>query len=143
MTAEKNRVPVLEGLFAGPSGEPHLLGGRCRGCDSRFFPSRWETHDPKCEHPEIEEIPLSRRGRLASYTVHRFQAPPPFRMEPYEPYAIGAVELPEDLLVIGMLTGVDVDDIAIGAEVELVLGRLFTDDDGNDVVTYMWRLTGE
>jgi uncharacterized OB-fold protein len=64
-------------------------------------------------------------------------------MEPYEPYAIGAVELQERLMVIGMMTGVDVDDIAIGAEVELVLGRLFTDDDGNDVVTYMWRLTGE
>ena len=140
MNADRNQIPVLEGLFSGPAEEPHLLGGRCRGCDSHFFPARAVTHDPTCDRHDVEEIPLSRHGTLASYTVHRFQAPPPFRMEPFEPYAIGAVELPERMLVIGMLTGVDFESIAIGADAELVLGRLYTDEDGNDVMTYMWRI---
>jgi len=141
MNADRNQIPVMEGLFTGPADRPQLLGGRCRGCDGHFFPAGAVTHDPTCEGHDVEEIPLSRRGKLVTYTIHRFLAPPPFRMEPFEPYAIGAVELPEQLLVIGILTGVDLDHIEIGADAELVLGRLYTDDDGNDVMTYMWRIT--
>lgn len=140
MIQEQNQIPIMKGLFTWPSSAPQLIGGRCRGCGTYFFPTKPEVHHPTCKSHDVEEVMLSRRGKLFSYTIHYYQGPPPFRMEPFQPYAIGAVELPEKLRVLGMLTGVELQDIEVGKEVELVTGTLYQDENKNAIITWKWKL---
>ena len=66
---------------------------------------------------------LSRRGRVWSYTDGRYRPPSPYVSDPelpWEPYALIAVELAEErLVVLGQaVPGVTVADLAVGMEVE-------------------------
>ena len=140
MSETQNRRPIGSGLMNWPSDEPQLIAGRCKSCGSVFFPVTPAFHDPECAHRNVEEILLNRQGKLVSYTIHYFQPPPPFRMEPFETYAIGVVELPERIQVIGMLTRIAFDEIKIGQSVELVTERLYDDDDGTEVHTWKWKV---
>jgi uncharacterized OB-fold protein len=131
--------PVIEGWFTtGP--EPALIGSRCTTCGSTFFP---RTHgfcrNPRCGGEEFEDTELSRRGRVWSYTDAQYQPPPPYvpATDPYEPFALAAVELPEGLVVLGQVAdGYGVADLEVGREVELVVEPLHTDETG---VRTIWR----
>ena len=82
---------------------------------------------------------LSRRGTVWSYTDAQYQPPPPYipATDPYEPFALAAVELPEGIVVLGQLAeGHGVDDVRVGSEVELVVETLYTDESGDRTI---WR----
>ena len=139
----RTRVPAVEGWFTLDEGDPALLGTRCAACGTVFFPR--EEHlcrNPGCDGTDLPEVRLSTRGRVWSYTSACYQPPPPYvpRREPFEPYALAAVELPaEQLVVLGpVVDGVGVEDLSVGAEVELVLDTLFEDDE-TETVVYKWR----
>jgi uncharacterized OB-fold protein len=93
----------------------------------------------------MEPTPLSRRGRIWSYTDARYQPPAPFVPDgdDFTPFAIAAVELEaEGLVILGQLTpGTGVDDVAVGDEVEVVVGTLFRDDH-HDHQVWRWRPVG-
>ena len=57
-------------------------------------------------------------------------------MEPWAPYAIGVLELPEGLRIMGMLSGVPFADLRIGMELEVISEPLYSDAEGRPVVTY-------
>ena len=127
--AEKKRIPAVEGLFTWPSDEPHLIGGKCKSCGSHFFPKFYVVHQPSCKQREVEEVMLSRGGKLKSYTIQFYPPPPPFvAPEPFVPYGIGLVTLPEGINVLGMLTGVNVENLRTGIDVELVVEKLYEDE---------------
>ena len=136
----KARVPAAEGWFTMDEDQPHLLGNRCVTCGTVFFP-RAETacRNPGCRGGDFEEAPLSRRGRVWSYTTNHYAPPPPFVAgDPFQPYTIAAVELAEEkMVVLGQLDG-DPTRLRVGAEVELVLATLFEDDEHEHVV-WKWR----
>jgi uncharacterized OB-fold protein len=74
-----------------------------------------------------------------SYTDAQYPPPPPYiaARDPYEPFALAAVELPEGLVVLGQLAaGFGVADVTVGTEVELVVETLYTDETGERLV---WR----
>jgi len=139
----KQRTPAVEGWFTLDPARPALLGTRCNACGTIFFP-REETfcRNPACVSTEFEEVELSRRGRLWSYTNNVYQPPAPYvsPRDPYEPFAIAAVELErEKMVVLGQVVpGVGVEDLEVGMEMELVLGRL-SEDEQNEYVVYQWR----
>ena len=57
--------------------------------------------------------------------------------EPYRPFAIAAVQLPEGLVVLGQVAeGYGVADLRVGAEAEVVVETLYTDETGDRLV---WR----
>ncbi len=94
---------------------------------------------PRLRRRGVRGVELSRRGRIWSYTDAQYQPPPPYvaRTDPYEPFALAAVELPEGLVVLGQVAdGYGVGDLTVGAEVELVVETLYTDDDGDHTI---WR----
>lgn len=136
------RVPAIEGWFT-TSGEPALLGTRCAECGSFFFPpERIACRNPACASRELEDVPLSRRGRIWSFSVNHYAAPAPYvGKEPFEPYTVVAVELAkEQMVVLGQLAeGVDPSTLSIGDEVEVVIEPLFTDEDGNENIVWKWR----
>ena len=138
-------TPAIEGWFTtGP--EPALLGSRCTTCSSVFFPP---THgfcrNPRCQGEEFAVTELSRRGKVWSYTDAQYQPPPPYvaASDPYEPFALAAVELPEGIVVLGQLAeGYAVTDVRVGSEVELVVERLYADETGDRTV-WRWRPVGD
>ncbi len=141
MTA-KPRIPAVEGWFT-MEDEPALLGTRCTTCGTVFFPrASGFCRNPACDGSELEEVRLSRTGTIWSFTDARYQPPPPYiAADPYEPFALAAVELAdEQLVVLGQVAGgVTVDQLHAGQEVELVLDTLFEDDDAEHVI-YKWKV---
>jgi len=127
----KKIVPVLEGWFT-MGKNPQLLGSRCKSCRTYFFPKEsFYCRNPNCSGSEFEEVPLSRTGRIWSYTKNCYQPPAPYvSPEPFVPYTIAAVELAEEKMVIlGQLASdADQDAIEVGQEVELVVEKLFEDE---------------
>lgn len=132
-------TPAIEGWFTTGS-EPALLGSRCTACGTVFFPrASGFCRNPGCTGEEFEEAELSRRGTVWSYTDAQYQPPAPYvaRTDPYEPFALAAVELPEGLVVVGQVAdGYGVADLRVGGEVELVVETLYADETGDRSI---WR----
>lgn len=146
MSETVTRVPAVEGWFTTPepgSGEsPQLIGARCTTCATYVFPPRTAgCPNPRCDGDELSPTPLSSRGRLWSFTENRYAPPPPYRAaDPFEPYALAAVELEtEGMIVLGQVTkGVLAADLKVGMEMQLELDVLYRDDDGVDHLVYVW-----
>ncbi|MEV5844244.1 zinc ribbon domain-containing protein [Streptomyces sp. NPDC051985] len=143
----RTHKPAVDGWFTGEGGRFRLLGTRCAACSSVFFP-REDAHcrNPECAGGELEEVPLSRRGRIWSYTDGRYRPPSPYVSDPelpWEPYALIAVELEsERIVVLGQaVPGITVADLAVGMEVEAVPGVL-SEDAETAWTTWHWRPTG-
>lgn len=138
-------TPAIEGWFRADP-EPALLASRCRACGSVFFPpTSGFCRNPVCRGEDFEGTALSRRGTVWSYTDAQYQPPPPYvpASDPYEPFALAAVELPEGLVVLGQLAqGYGVGDVRVGSEVELVVEPLYTDDDGTRTI-WRWKPVAE
>ena len=139
---EKSRVPAIDGWFT-TDDQPALLGTRCSACGTVFFPrATGLCRNPECDGTELVEAALSRTGTIWSFTDARYQPPPPYvAADPYEPFALAAVELADEaLVVLGQVAdGVGVDELHAGQQVELVIDTLFEDDD-NEYLIYKWRV---
>lgn len=135
-------VPALEGWIAMDDGPPRLLGLRCPACGTYFFPRLIEAcRNPDCSGGALEEVPLSRTGRIWSYTNACYQPPEPFvSCDPFEPFAIAAVELDQErMIVLGQVVhGVGVESLKVGMPMELVYEILHRDGETAKVV-WKWR----
>jgi uncharacterized OB-fold protein len=143
----KPRVPAVEGWFTLDEAEPRLLGARCPRCETVFFPKEPVCRNPHCggADVELEEVRLANRGRLWSYTTNGYAPPPPFvAKDPYEPFAVAAVELDaEKMVVLGQVPeDVPVEHLEVGMEMQLVLDTLYEDDE-KSVVVWKWRPCAE
>ncbi|TSE00990.1 benzoylsuccinyl-CoA thiolase [Skermania sp. ID1734] len=132
-------IPVIDGWFS-TGDAPALIGSSCRACGTVCFPR--ETgfcRNPACDAMEFDDVELSRRGTVWSYTDARYRPPAPYipSTDPYVPFALAAVELAEGIVVLGQVAdGYGVDDLHVGSEVELVIETLYTDDRGDRTI---WR----
>lgn len=133
--------PAVEGWFT-TDDPPHLIGARCPACGTYVFPPRaTDCPNPGCDAEALEPTPLSRRGRVWSYTENRYAPPPPYvASEPFEPYALAAVELEaEGLVVLGQVArGVLAADLHVGMEMVLELGELNGTADEPGGLIYVW-----
>ena len=109
-------APIIEGLFSVDAAEPALLGSRCSACGTYYFPKQSNyCRNPDCDSERFDEVPLSRSGTLWSFTNACYQPPAPYvAEEPFEPYAIAAVKLErEQMIVLGQVVGIHIDDSVI------------------------------
>ena len=136
MPGSHREVPIAEGLFSGPSDAPQLVASRCGRCGEVAFPAQKSC--PACTSEEVGEILLSRRGTLWTWTIQRFPPPPPFvgPVDPFVPYGVGYVELPEGVRVEARLTTANPDELEIGQPMELVLEPFAERGDGARVMTF-------
>lgn len=138
----KKQIPIKQGLFEWGEDGPHLLGSRCRLCGEVVFPANPAC--PQCCQQTTEVIPLSRRGILYSFTIQRFKPPPPYGgPEPFKPYGVGIIELPEGLRVTSVLEESDPIKLHVGMEMELVITKFFEDEEGNEILAYKFRPVAE
>lgn len=137
--------PAIEGWWdTDDTGSPHLIGGKCTRCGTYVFPPRTNNcPNPACDCEVLEPVALSRRGTVWSYTENRYAPPPPYpAADPFEPFAVAAVELADEgLIVLGKVAeGTLAADLKVGMELELTTQTLFTDDEGVERLTYAWRI---
>ena len=138
-------VPAVEGWLS-LEGEPALLGNRCPDCGTYQFPptGSW-CPNPACSCSELEPVRLSRTGTVWSYTDAQYQPPAPYvsPTDPYRPFAIAAVKLADErLVVLGQVAdGYGIADLHVGAPVELVVEPLDAAD-GSDKLVWRWKPTG-
>ena len=138
----KTRVPAADGWFSMDDAEPELLGQRGTETGSYYFPPTLAfSRNPAAPAEALEEVALSRRGRVWSWTTNHYQPPEPYvSPDPFVPYTVVAVELIEEqMVVLGPLAdGADPDDLAVGRDVELALNTLYEDDE-HEYVVWSWR----
>jgi uncharacterized OB-fold protein len=135
-------TPVVEGLFTDTPDGPRLLGTRCSGCSTPYFPKAAVCRNPECAGGALEDARFGPSGTLWSYTIQHYAPPPPVKYdEPYAPYAMGMVDLDDGLRVLSRISMDDLSQIKVGATVELVVEKLHTSSDGGDVMTWKFRQT--
>ena len=140
-TGEKRTIPVKEGLWTTPSypdEEPQLIGSKCLSCGEIYFPKKergWCVH---CQKRSLEDIKLSRRGKIASFSIV-MQLPGGGFYKGSVPYAYGCVDLPEGVRIETPLAETDPEKIKVGMDVEMVIEKLCEDDEGNEVMTFKFR----
>ncbi len=140
--ATKAQVPIAPDLFEWLDELPHLIGSKCLECGEVRFPAN--SFCPQCCKETTEKIPLSRSGRLYSFTIQRFKPPPPYRgLEPFEPYGVGMVELPEGLRITSVLEESDPARLSVGMELELIITKFLEDEEGREVLAYKFKPTGD
>lgn len=145
MSEVTRQEPAIDGWFAtDEAGTPHLIGAKCPQCGTYVFPPRENNcPNPACTSDVLEPVALSTRGTLWSYTENRYAPPPPYPApDPFEPFAVAAVELAQEgLIVLGkVVEGTLAADLKVGMEMELTTMRLFTDDDGVERIVHAWRI---
>jgi uncharacterized OB-fold protein len=141
----KTPVPAVEGWFT-TDDPPRLLASRGTETGSYFFPKNLAfSRNPAAPAEELEEVQLSSRGRVWSWTTNHYKPPEPYMSpDPFVPYTVLAVELvDEQMVVLGPLAaGCDPSELAVGTAVELELGPLYEDDD-HEYLMWQWRPTVE
>jgi uncharacterized OB-fold protein len=131
------RPSPVKSLFDKPFWEFAAAGElrlqRCADCATFRYPPA--PCCPACVGERAEWVALSGRGRIASWTVFHRQYLP----EMPAPYPVVSVETEEGPLLIGNLVGAGIQDVRIGAAVELVFEPVtFGSEPGN---LPQWRLS--
>jgi len=130
-----NQVPpILPGIMVLPpvSEKPYLVAGQCSNCGKTFFPKKEIC--PSCfDKGEVREIPLSQRGKLATFTIVRRSLG-----AKKLPYAMGYIETPENLRIFALLEDCDFDRLTIGMEMEVVFEEEELEE-GRKVTIYKFR----
>ena len=107
-------TPIAPGLWT-DEPQPRLIGARHKASGRMIFPMPdGDAAD------EYDAVPLSRTGTLWSWTVQGFEPKAPYTgAQPFQPYGVGYVELPGEVIVESRLTATE--GLRIGMAMELVI----------------------
>ena len=140
-------VPLVEGLYqlpATPAETGYLIGRRCRSCGSYFYPNTGHQKVVclNCLGRDLEEVQLSNRGTLYSFTICHAIAEFVV-LKP--PFAIGTVLLPKENILIWTSSTPDCDlsALKVDMEVEFVFEKVKEDAAGNAVMAFLFRPVGQ
>jgi uncharacterized OB-fold protein len=135
---EKKVIPIKVGWFhipTSPEDKPYLIGSRCEHCGFISFPKT--TICRSCMRDDtMREVHIGRKGKLDTFTIS-MQGPPGFAT----PYIQAFVTLEEGIRVFTIIEGCEPepDAMELGQELELVIGKIKTDEHGNDVIGWKFR----
>lgn len=137
---ERKRVPIKDGLLTMPLSPPdqvRLIGSKCGTCGEASLGKRPTC--PNCGRIGIEEVPLSQKGKLWTYTVIRHRPPGDYKgPEPFVPFGLGLVELPEGIRVLSPIE-MDIDHLKIGMELQLLVYKLYENEEGEEVIAFKFK----
>lgn len=136
----KRKRPLEEGLWITDTdgSNPRLLGNRCPSCGELYFPRVKCKVCLNCRSSHLEDRELSTHGTIRSVSVVMIPPAGGFYKGPI-PYAYGLVDLPEGIMIKSIIYSTDLSQLKAGDSVELIIQSLHIDDDGNDVMTYMFK----
>jgi len=120
-----------EDLFQKTPDGYALVGNKCTKCGHIAFPKN--DFCIKCLNEEMQEVELSKKGILYSYTITRV----PLGKFPI-PHPIGMIVLPEKVRITAPLV-MDEDGFKIGSEAEMEICTLYEEADKN-ILGYKFRV---
>ena len=136
------KIPIRDDLFTMPLddlSQVKLRGSRCQNCGEVFLGKASACGN--CTGNKLSDLEFSNQATLWSYTVIRYQPPGDYKgpSDPYVPFVLGLVELPEGIRILAPLTERDTEKIKIDMPLELEVAPLYTNEDGNKVVAFSYR----
>ena len=121
-SASPSLTPIRKGLIREPIDRPEdirLLGSRCGACGEVSLGTNSVCLN--CGSTDISSLPLSQEGTLWTFTIVRHKPPGDFRgADPFVPFGLGLIELPEGIRVMAPLEG-DVGSFRVGTRMHLKL----------------------
>ena len=130
---------IRDGLFLGSLsdlGDISLAGTRCADCAETSLGS--VSLCPNCGSDRVHTLRLGDEGVLWTYTVARHRPPGDYRgPEPFKPFGIGLVQLPEGLRVMCPLE-CELDQLRVGLRLRFS-PYIRHDKDGGMVVSFAYR----
>lgn len=129
-TSHYPEIPLIaEGLFR-PGPPAILLGGRHMKTGKIVFPC-----PSGLASEDYESIELGSEGVLWSWTIQRFRpkSPPYAGSDPFEPFALGYVEIPGKVIVESRLVNLHFDKIRSGIDLRLTT-VVFPTDNGPKLI---------
>ncbi|WP_078428263.1 Zn-ribbon domain-containing OB-fold protein [Alkalihalobacterium alkalinitrilicum] len=128
-----------ERLFHRPTTSddiPYLIGSSCKDCGDIHFPPKGACPNCLVNHT-LEKINIGQKGYISSYSILHV-APIGFPI----PHIQAMVKLEEGPLVFSILNINETDDLAIGQPVELTIGSIRKDENGEDIIGWMYQPEG-
>lgn len=108
-------VPIAADLWT-DEPDPRLIGARRADGEIVFPVPSGDAAD------RVEPVALSRRGTLWSWTTQAFEPKEPYNgPQPFEPFLIGYVELPGEVIVETRIVDAKPGDLAIGMPMRLAI----------------------
>lgn len=100
--------------------EPHLMGGKLPSGEIVFPMPQGDAAR------EVEPYKLSRRGKLWSWTEQGFRPKEPYEgpgegPHDFEPFLLGYIELPGEVIVESRITGATLEDLKLGMAMEFCI----------------------
>jgi uncharacterized protein len=126
----RKKVFIRDDLFKETPDGIVLVGNKCPACGRSFYPKA--DFCTQCLNKEMQEMVLSKRGALYSYTITRV----PVGKFPI-PHAIGMITLPENVRLTAPLV-MGEGDFKIGSEMEMEITTLWSEID-HDVIGYKFK----
>lgn len=133
---------ISEDIFASNAKVPTLLGGKSKIDGKYKFPRPTDaTAD------DYEDVLLKREGMLWAYTIQRFPPGQPFvgvtDRESFQPFAIGYVELEDQIIVETRIVTDDFNSLKMGLPMSLVVENFNRGDGDGEVTTFAFTPTQE
>ncbi len=91
--------------------------------------------DPLSKSTEFENIRLSGKGTILSYTIIHVSAN---QFKRLSPYAVAIIETDEGARITAMITDTNFEDLKIGARVELVFRKIMEEGDSG-IINYGYK----
>ncbi len=138
--AARDPVAIRDGLLCGPLSQlaqVRLAGSKCTNCGETSLGT--VKICPNCGRDSVQNIALGNRGVLWSFTIVRHRPPGNYKgPDPFVPFGMGLVELPEGLRVLSPIQ-CDIDKLKIG--LALQFKPYVRHDDDRDVVAFGFEPT--
>lgn len=117
--ASPSRRAVRDGLLSESLSDLSrvtLMGSRCSDCGETTLGVN--PICPNCGNQSVRPLPLSKTGTLWTFTVVRHKPPGDYKgPDPFVPFGLGLVELPEGVRVLSPLAGAP-EQFKIGLQME-------------------------
>lgn len=135
------QIAFAPDVFTWPADDPALIGSRCARCAAVTFPA--QPSCPRCGSLEMARHLLPREGTLWTWTTQEFLPKEPYASgetpQTFTPFAVGLVQLGDEVRVEGRLTVADPARIDFGMRLRLVIFPFRTDEDGTQVMSYAFE----
>lgn len=136
----KLACPHLLGLG---SGQPSLIGSRCRSCGEVYFPASGGC--TRCLSTEMVPFDIGCEGVLWSWTIQDFLPKSPYNSGEtevdFKPYGVGYVEMPSGIKIECRLSIADPGRLRIGMPMQLSVASYGKTPVGEELFTFVFSPT--
>lgn len=140
MDNSKKKIPIEAGLWEeppSPDKKAKLIGSKCHSCGELYFPRMKKGLCVHCQAKDMDDVLFNGKGKIASFSIVERAPAGGFYKGPV-PYAYGDVHLDDGVVLRSLFTG-DFEELKVGMETEMVIEKLYEDEEGNEIMTYKFK----